>query len=299
VEEFEQLSPGGSISAYYRACYSQYVWDYEDAYEAAERAYRCARSARRRRDALLLLANLLIDRVFTPEILQTSQTAPPADDAVQLRFRSVVVELRAFWPDHDHTKFLAVFDAGLHADEDYWNEVVTDVEERLGPPEEFWSRASENAILPEADELFEPALGDLTNANVWQAISRAMRWASQRDGFPSALRERLATAAYRCSDAALQWNRGIGRFPLNVDFGVAVGILLAVQASKDGRILGREESPYSSNRGRPHTWRSAGTAHIDAVAQKATGAFKKHVQELRARFRDLGVIESKKRSGKP
>lgn len=283
IREFEKLCPEDPLTWRYKARFYRYIWKLKDACGAAERAYMLARYARSRRENFLLLANYLITWVFIPEALRTAKTPIP-DQATISKLNEVASELIARWPDYVE---LSVFSEGYEGGTALWEKAVKDVENRLGDPEEFWDRVTNDAFVDEPKDSIEDALSDLTDRDVMSLLSIGLRWASQRADFDKQLRLRLIEAAFRCEWAAQQWKRGSGiKITIIDDYKIASIITLALMESADGRLFGRDNYPATSRtRGRVMSWKEAAATRLSNAKSSAIGEFKEHVDEIWNRFK--------------
>lgn len=283
VAEMENLCPNYSITWRLKARFLKYTWQLEDACSAAERAYALANYARGRRDSLWLLGRMLITWVYTPDILRHA-AMPPVTEQVISKLKSIISELMELWPDRNE---LLIFRDGFEGDAAFWQKVAEEVEQRLGTPEDFWRRATDAAYIEETGDDIEDAFSDLTDAAVLSHVATALQWASQKDGFASSLRLRLAEAALICVSAARNWQHGsTGRYPLPSDYKLATSITLALKESRDGCVLGRETSPILNRKGRALTWKQAARARLDSVSSRGVGGFAANADRLLRDFQE-------------
>lgn len=283
VEEMVRREPGHPVTLRYVARYAWYVWDFAKAYESLEAALQVAATARRRRQILTDLTELLTQRVLTPPILRTANTPElPAELAVRLG--QVASELHSLY--HDRPE-LAIIADSLNRDEAYWQHCVEIVQGRLGRPGEFWARVASSVPVTDTEEPWmHDVVDDLTDPDAMRLVASVFTWASELPDFSAQTREELIMTALASICAAQRWNTNVkGANPLATDFRLATTISLALRYSKNGELFGTIDSPFlSKTKGKRLTWRAAADAKFQSVMSRATGTFREHAREIAKRL---------------
>lgn len=282
-DQMMAIAPGHPLALRYRAKYLRYVWQYDEAYAVLESALPLAGGARRRRQLLVELAEMLTVSVLTPPVLRTEYTPEPIPARVT-RLQQIARELASIYREHNELWIIA---GGVQSDELFWEEAARTIEARLGTPEQFWQRASTQAWIETDEEgTVESSVADLTDSVSMRIASVALTWASEQQYLSARLRLRLVNAALSCVWAAWEWERGsTGSHRLSTDFRLACVIALALRHTSDGKLFGQVNSPFrSKKRGRTLLWRDAARTRFESVASRSVGAFAKHVRTIAQRL---------------